>query len=88
MEKLLEALRYIENETDAYAVCEPGTCKDCDLLIKLREVARSALKTHLHERLLTQQCSGQEIAETLCLDCGFDYGSSNCQGCKHYSRRR
>jgi len=39
------------------------------------------------ERHLTQQCSGREIAEAFCLDCGFDYGSSNCQGCEHYSRR-
>ena len=26
-------------------------------------------------------------AETFCLDCGFDYGSSNCQGCEYYSCR-
>ena len=39
------------------------------------------------KRHLTRQCSGREIAEAFCLDCGFDYGSSNCQGCEHYSRR-
>ena len=39
------------------------------------------------ERHLTQQSSGREIAETFCLDCKFDYGSSNCHGCEHYSRR-
>lgn len=42
------ALQEIRELVDMYATCEPGQCKDCDLLRQIREIAQYALyKEHV-----------------------------------------
>lgn len=30
----------------------------------------------------------EALATAMCLDCGFEYGSINCQGCEFYRREK
>ena len=49
--QLRNALVYIENRSDAYAVCKKGTCPECDLLYEICDVARKSLGlTHYARR--------------------------------------
>jgi hypothetical protein len=38
-----KVIRMIAVHANAYAVCEPGTCPDCDVLRELRDMALKAL---------------------------------------------
>ena len=53
------ALQQIKDIVDMYTTCEPGQCKDCDLLRQIGEIAKEAMNGYNNALLRTQVRSPQ-----------------------------